>query len=178
MNTKSSKSTDATNSVAGSQADTLVSQDDPTLRFTATGRPMRADKPSGLANMPGGMGFTPVAPQFLPVKFNDDNIIPVPVLVARGEAQAEEKHGFLHRMRRMVAGKEKGGKLRVVYMPRRDYLKYFAKDDNGNYVGMEPQKSYTDQELDDMFAQYVPPPMPKSNEPLLDKMLYGLGTVS
>jgi hypothetical protein len=45
-----------------------------------------------------------------------------------------------------------------VYMPRRDYLKYFAKGDDGNYVGTEPQKSYTDQELDEMFAQYVPPP--------------------
>jgi hypothetical protein len=31
-------------------------------------------------------------------------------------------------------------------------LKYFAKDDGGNCVGTEPQKSYTDEELDEMFG--------------------------
>ena len=127
--------------------------------------------------MPGGIGFTPQAPQFLPVKFHDLDVIPVPVLVAKSEAKEEEKHGFMDKVKGLISGKEKEGKLRVVYMPRSDYLKYFAKDDDGNYVGTEPQKSYTDEELDEMFARYVPPPLPKSNESMLDKMLYGLGAV-
>lgn len=131
---------------------------------------MRVGKPSGLANMPGGVGFTPQAPQFLPVKFNDDSIIPVPVLMAKSEAKGEEKQGFIGKMKGIMSGsgKEKEGKLRVVYMPRREYLKYFAKDDDGNYIGTEPQRSWTDEELDEIFTQHVPPPLPKSNEPKLE----------
>jgi hypothetical protein len=177
MSTVTPKPSDDSNSIAVSQKETLVNQGDPTLCFTATGRPMQVNKPSGLANMPGGIGFTPEAPQFLPVKFNDDDIIPVPVLVANSEPKVEERKGFMGKMKGLVSGKDKEGKLRVVYMPRREYLKYFAKDDDNNYVGTEPQKSWTDEELDKMFAKYVPPPLPKSNEPMLDKMLSGLGAV-
>jgi hypothetical protein len=89
MSTNTAKSTGDSNSIAASQTDTLINQDDPTLQFTATGGPMRVDKPSGLANIPRGGGFTPQAPQFLPFKFNDDNIIPVPVLVVKNEAKGE-----------------------------------------------------------------------------------------
>jgi hypothetical protein len=83
--------------------------------------------------MPGGIGFTLQAPQFLPIKFHYDYIIPVPVLVAKSEAKEEGdggKRGFIGKMKGLVSGKDKDGKLRVVYMPRRDYLKYFAKDDD------------------------------------------------
>jgi hypothetical protein len=80
------------------------------------------------------------------------------VLVAKNEAKGEEKQGFMNNMKGIMSwsGNEKEGKLRVIYMPRREYLKYFAKDDDGNYVGTEPQRSWTDEELDEMFAQYVP----------------------
>lgn len=56
---------------------------------------------------PGGIGFTPEAPQFLPVKFNDDNIVPVPVLVTESEANTEEKHGFMGKMKGLCARKRR-----------------------------------------------------------------------
>jgi hypothetical protein len=40
------------------------------------------------------------------------------------------------------SGNEKEWKLRVVYMPGREYLKYFAKDGDDNYVETEPQRSW------------------------------------
>lgn len=43
---------------------------------------------------------------------------------------------------------------KVVFMPRRDYKKYFAKDKDGNYVGTEPQRDWSMEELEDEFGQY------------------------
>lgn len=74
--------------------------------------------------------------------------------------------------------KEKDKKLISVQMPRRDYLKYFAKDEDGNYIGTEPQRAWTEEELSEMFRQYKKPPMPKSNESLLNKAIGGFGAVS
>jgi hypothetical protein len=52
----------------------------------------------------------------------------------------------------------KGGKadsdMKVVFMPRRDYLKHFAKDNDGRYIGTEPQKQWTLEELEDRFGIY------------------------
>lgn len=39
-------------------------------------------------------------------------------------------------------------------MPRREYKKYFAKDKEGRYIGTEPQRQWTEEELDDEFGQY------------------------
>ncbi len=39
-------------------------------------------------------------------------------------------------------------------MPRGDYLKYFAKDYDGKYIGTEPQKQWTEQELEEKFGMY------------------------
>jgi hypothetical protein len=39
-------------------------------------------------------------------------------------------------------------------MPRGEYLKYFAKDFDGAYIGTEPQKKWTEEELEDQFGQY------------------------
>lgn len=44
----------------------------------------------------------------------------------------------------------------MVYMPREEYLKYFAKDAYENYAGTEPKKSWTDKELDHKFGAYHP----------------------
>jgi hypothetical protein len=41
-------------------------------------------------------------------------------------------------------------------MPRRDYLKYFAKDEDGAYIGSEPYKKRTEEELKEEFAKYRP----------------------
>ena len=43
---------------------------------------------------------------------------------------------------------------KVVFMPRREYKKYFAKDNAGNYIGTEPQREWTEEELTAEFGQY------------------------
>jgi hypothetical protein len=43
---------------------------------------------------------------------------------------------------------------KTVWMPRRDYKKYFAKDKDGNYIGTEPRREWTEEELEDEFGQY------------------------
>jgi hypothetical protein len=45
-------------------------------------------------------------------------------------------------------------------MPRGDYLKYFAKDTRGNYIGTEPQRAWTELELEERYGRYRRP-MPK-----------------
>jgi len=70
-------------SIAPSQAETLV-DDDATQRFTATGRPMPAYKPTAWGNMTDG--FTAQAPQHLPHMFTDDSIIPVTVILKSEES--------------------------------------------------------------------------------------------
>jgi hypothetical protein len=39
-------------------------------------------------------------------------------------------------------------------MPRREYLKHFARDDHGNYIGSELQRSWSKKELDANFGEY------------------------
>lgn len=43
---------------------------------------------------------------------------------------------------------------KAVRMPRREYKKFFAKDKGGNYIGTEPQREWTEEELEDEFGQY------------------------
>lgn len=39
-------------------------------------------------------------------------------------------------------------------MPRGEYKKHFAKDNTGKYIGTEPQRDWTEEELEDEFGQY------------------------
>ena len=41
-------------------------------------------------------------------------------------------------------------------MPREDYKKWFAKDDNGVYFGTEPSREWTAEELEEEFGAYRP----------------------
>jgi hypothetical protein len=50
--------------------------------------------------------------------------------------------------------KAKDPTTRTVWMPRREYKKYFARDKDGNYIGTEPQREWTEEELQDEFGQY------------------------
>jgi hypothetical protein len=43
---------------------------------------------------------------------------------------------------------------KTVWMPRREYKKYFAHDTAGNYIGTEPQRQWTEDELQEKFGQY------------------------
>lgn len=39
-------------------------------------------------------------------------------------------------------------------MPRGEYLKYFAKDTAGNYIGTEPYRAWTAEELEEAYGRY------------------------
>ena len=39
-------------------------------------------------------------------------------------------------------------------MPRKDYKKYFARGRDGNYAGTEPEREWSDEDLQRMFGQF------------------------
>jgi hypothetical protein len=97
------------------------------------------------------------------------DIIPVTLFVPISKAHIFAHHtkpSYIDRMkdlknRDLVLGqspeKEKEGRLKIVYMPHEEYLKYFAKDKDGNYSGTEPERTWTDAELNEAFGMYQPP---------------------
>ncbi|KAL8836972.1 MAG: hypothetical protein Q9176_005973 [Flavoplaca citrina] len=124
----------------------LAQDTDALQRFTATGRP----------NIPSD--FVPQAPQHLPQKFTDDSVlkIPIPVsdlsdstdisttspstesstLPAANNKETPRRSSVLRKLK----GKdkiEKKGDFVMVDMTRREYLMYWAKDEEGRYVGTE-----------------------------------------
>ncbi|KAI9753452.1 MAG: hypothetical protein M1835_000991 [Candelina submexicana] len=139
-----SDTTVETASVAPSEATTLVpDQNDGMQRFTATGRPMPNYNPSALAS--GFYGpFGGEAVQHLPSKFTDDSIIHVPIPVDESSTseiqQKERKQSWVRKIGDGIRGKKTGqGKFRMVKMTRGEYLKYWAKDEEGRYIGTEPE---------------------------------------
>lgn len=109
--------------------------------------------------------FTP--PQLLPKRYTDDSIIPAIVSNVipkpkQEDGNGEKKKSFL---RRLSKGKEEfksgEGILKVVYMPRRDYLKHFARGTEGEYIGTEPYRRWGEEELEEQFKQYIPEKKPE-----------------
>lgn len=39
-------------------------------------------------------------------------------------------------------------------MPRRDYLRHFARDEEGNYIGTEKEEIWTESDLEEEFGKY------------------------
>jgi hypothetical protein len=73
--------------------------------------------------------------------------------------KVEKKKGrFLGRLKgdKKDEAKEEKGIVKVIYMPRREYLKHFARDLKGDYIGSEPFRRWTEDELLETFKQYVP----------------------
>ena len=110
--------------------------------------------PSALGNLPGGGGFVGQAPQNLPWKFHDDDYITVPVPVEDdgggqqhhpddGGEKGQKKKNWASKLGAKITGKdtEKKAKFQMVRMTKADYLKYYAKDEHGNYAGSEPEGS-------------------------------------
>jgi len=133
--------------------------------FTATGRPLPSFKSSGLANLGGGM-YT--APQLLPTRYTDDSIIPAIVIdilpsAKLGDDEAipsiPRKTSFLSKLKPDKSPKA-GSTTKVVYMPRREYQKYFARGLSGEYIGSEPYRQWTLEELEETYGQYKPAAKP------------------
>lgn len=135
--------------------------DDSFLRFTATGRPVPAFKHSSLQGL--GAENMYCLPQLLPRRYTDESIIPaiiVDVIPKTVPSSPTPKKGSLNTfIRRRVRGDAKdkeSGLTKVVYMPRGEYLKYFARGLKGEYTGSEPHRRWTEEELEEQFGKFKP----------------------
>jgi len=138
-------------------------------RFTATGRPIPSEalskvRSGSLQSWSGDM-FT--QPRFLPVQYTDDSIIPAIVTGVKRSVPPPPIEGQIppKKRRHSLAGLFKGdrkeedtgkGITKVVFMPRREYLRFFAKDEKGDYIGSEPKREWTEAELEETFGKYKP----------------------
>jgi hypothetical protein len=107
----------------------------------------------------------PSQPETLP---GVSDIVPVTLFVPISNAHTFAHHtkpSYIDRIidlknRDLVSGqsleKEKERRPKIVYMPREEYLKHFAKDKDGNYSGTEPERTWTDAELNKAFEMYQP----------------------
>jgi hypothetical protein len=108
-------------------------------RSTATGRPYkapsRADKSAAAFDsvMAGdGAHFSFAGVNHLPVKFTDDSILSIPVLPqGAGQVAADKKKRFWSRR------KSENTNFVMKEMSRGDYLKHYAKDEQGKYIGTD-----------------------------------------
>lgn len=112
------------------------------------------------------------APQLLPQRYTDDSIIPAiivdvipsPNLHPPKSKSRSRKSSLLGKLRPSLKGKEDSddgsgngkGIMKVAFMPRREYLKFFARGLEGEYIGSEPYKRWTEQELEVEFGKYRP----------------------
>ncbi|RDL41655.1 uncharacterized protein BP5553_01634 [Venustampulla echinocandica] len=138
-------------------------------RFTATGGPKPSYKAPSVweKSCPWGMQ-APLLPR---VRFTDETIIPVIVRLEEGEPESDidmekEKAQRQRRSSKVLSklrhrlqdfgvtlGTSKPH-VKCVFMPRREYLKYFAHDTQGNYSGSELQRTWSEDELDAKFKKY------------------------
>jgi hypothetical protein len=128
------------------------------MSFTATGRPIPAFKASALQSMGGDMYSLP---QLLPKQYTDDSIIPAIVtnVIPEEKPEGEKKRrGSFIKMLKGEGRRKEGdkGMVKVVYMPRREYKKWFARDLTGEYIGSEPYRQWGEAELEETFGKYRP----------------------
>ncbi|KAG9228784.1 hypothetical protein BJ875DRAFT_224178 [Amylocarpus encephaloides] len=146
-------------------------------RFTATGRPMPVFKHSNFASMATDMYSLP---QLLPRRYTDDSVIPAIICnvipgspsnpsdapesnppVQECEAGGgKRRSSILGKLRRKSSensgAKGEKGLTKVVYMPRREYMKYFARGLKGEYIGTEPFRRWSEGELEREFGKWQP----------------------
>lgn len=125
-------------------------------------------KNNSLQSMGGDMYSLP---QLLPKRYTDDSIIPaivvdvIPSPKAPGAEEGKKRRGSL--FGKLKGGKKEEGKgvTKVVYMPRREYLKFFARGLKGEYTGTEPYRRWSEKELEAEFGKYKPEPPKKGYRP-------------
>jgi hypothetical protein len=149
-----------------STASTLVvptpaSQPTTTTRTTLTGNPITY-KHDNLSNMQSGMGCSRVGANTLPPGYTDNSLVRIPIKTGEylhaatsatsseppGEIKREKSgKGVWEKISKRVSGghdgsKKDGGGLKVVAMSRGDYLKYWAKGEDGNFRAgvIEPEE--------------------------------------
>jgi hypothetical protein len=120
---------------------------DDMMRFTATGRPYKRDNRyqttwAGMANAHVPQG---VAGKTLPWKYTDESLISVPCLKPRAQepappaGDAGDKMKKWWRRKSLTSGNSLNdpGNFMMKKVKRGDYLKHYAKDEQGNYMGTE-----------------------------------------
>jgi len=126
-------------------------RDDPYEHFTATGKPLEPRKVNNFFATGMGVG----APQYLQERYTDESIIPVivtGVILSASSPPSKTKYSFLDKLKLDKGGPDPTTK--VIFAPRGEYLKYFARDSNGVYIGTEPQRRWTEQELEEGYSKY------------------------
>ncbi|KAH8821862.1 hypothetical protein F5884DRAFT_104780 [Xylogone sp. PMI_703] len=128
-------------------------------RFTATGRPWPGYKEPSTWEKCCPWGLQ--APPHPPFRFTDKSIIPVIISVEEidydKDFQLQEETSISIRRRilywwRRTHASHPG--CVCVFMPRGEYLKYFARDQYGNYIGTEMKRRWSKDELDAKFGKY------------------------
>ena len=139
---------------------------DPTLQsFTATGRPISktsaSNKGTGLDGLNSAEAHGAGAPNLLPFRFTDQSIISVPVMpspeasaykstasdseedddLVKGRPKPRSKFSFSSFRRKSSSKKEKTPDFVMKDMTRAEYLKHYAKDEEGKYIGTEEPAS-------------------------------------
>jgi hypothetical protein len=138
---------------------TSASRSTPT-RTTLTGNPITY-KHDNLSNMESGMGCSSVGANTLPPGYTDNSLVHIPIKTgeylhaatpAASEPPSEIKReksgkGVWDRISKRVSGDHESGKkddggLKVVAMSRGDYLKYWAKGEDGEFKAgvIEPEE--------------------------------------
>lgn len=89
--------------------------------------------------------FCGATPSLLPFRFTDESVIDVPIPARYLDEPGSESKPAPERRRSVVdklLGKGKGKKEEIIVlkMTRGEYLKYWARDDNLNYIGTEPEE--------------------------------------
>ncbi|KAF7503378.1 hypothetical protein GJ744_003942 [Endocarpon pusillum] len=124
----------------------LASSSDDMTRFTATGRPFKPENHyqstwAGLADAPQA-----VPGKTLPWKFRDESLISVPCLrpksqeegIVPGEANKKNNKRWWRRRPLMSNGRMNDlDKFVMRRIQRGEYLKHYAKDEQGAYIGTE-----------------------------------------
>ena len=105
-----------------------------------------------------------VPPDWTPKNITDDTIVPVIIndVIPDPEKQSSEPEGkaekLLHQLKVGSTSTSKSETndntviTKVVFMPDGDSKKWYAKDDEGKYVGLEPYRQWSEKELDERWG--------------------------
>jgi len=104
------------------------------------------------------------APQLLPQRYTDDSIIPAIIVDVIPSPSLHpppkaRKNSLLGKLRPSLKGgdkKEEKGIMKVAFMPRREYLKFFARGLQGEYIGSEPYRRWSEEELEREYGKNRP----------------------
>ncbi|KAL3427593.1 hypothetical protein PVAG01_01102 [Phlyctema vagabunda] len=136
-------------------------------RFTATGRPIPEYKKSGLSNYSDMYSL----PHLLPKRYTDDSVIPAiitdvipspkenapnPGQAQNSSSERPRRPSFLAKLKHDKPKPVPSVMTKVIFMPRGEYLKFFARDQKGDYIGSEPHRQWTEKELEERYGKFKP----------------------